>query len=166
MVNRNKSLIVFFCAIVIAAFVFALSRAVYPHVQRLHCQRRLEAIGCALVRLYPLDHDGMFPSNIMSFAPEYAAHPGLYLCPGSDINPGALTNVDQWIDYVYVYWHDKKTTPTEYPLMYDRSLSYHEGGGINILFVDGSTFWDKKAEWLKKFAKEHPDLKIPLPEDI
>ena len=26
--------------------------------------------------------------------------------------------------------------------------------------------WDENAEWLKNFAKEHPEYDIPLPEDV
>ena len=61
--------------------------------------------------------------------------------------------------------------------MYDRRLSNHGGKGINVLLVDvvnayegirGPTFWfwDEDAKWLREFARGHPDVKIPLPEDL
>lgn len=56
------------------------------------------------------------------------------------------------------------TSPGKYPLMYDRRLSNHNGRGINILMVDGTIEWDANAEWLKKFAAEHPTANLPMSE--
>ncbi len=56
------------------------------------------------------------------------------------------------------------TSPGKYPLMYDRRTSNHDGRGINILMVGGTVEWDSNAEWLRKFAAEHPNAKLPMPE--
>ena len=56
------------------------------------------------------------------------------------------------------------TSHHKYPLMYDRRMSNHDGRGINILMTDGSIEWDSNAEWLKEFAAEHPNAKLPIPE--
>ena len=71
-------------------------------------------------------------------------------------------------DYVFLDWSKQSNgfekLPSKRPLKYDRRLSNHIGRGINILMVDGSVEWDSNAEWLKKFAAEHPSIKLPLPE--
>ena len=71
-------------------------------------------------------------------------------------------------NYFFVDWSKLPdgpgTSPGKYPLMYDRRLSNHDGRGINILMADGSIEWDSNAEWLKKFAADHPSAKFPMPE--
>lgn len=71
-------------------------------------------------------------------------------------------------DYFFVDWSKQpellEKLPSKRPLMYDRRLSNHDGRGINILMVDGSIEWDSNAEWLKKFAAQYPNVKLPLPE--
>jgi len=71
-------------------------------------------------------------------------------------------------DYFFVDWSKQQESldnlPNKRPLMYDRQLSNHNGGGINILMTDGSIEWDFNAEWLKKFAAQYPNTKLPMPE--
>ena len=78
---------------------------------------------------------------------------------------GAKDKIDSWMDYIYVYWPDFKNIPPDYPMMYDRRLSNH-GNGICILFTDGHGEWDEGASKLQKFAKDHPEIKIPMPGDL
>lgn len=72
------------------------------------------------------------------------------------------------INYFFVDWSklpdEPGTSRGKYPLIYDRRLSNHDGRGINILMVDGSIVWDSNVDWLKKFAAEHPNAKLPVPE--
>jgi hypothetical protein len=79
------------------------------------------------------------------------------------------------MDYTYVYWPEGTNTPITYPLLYDRRLSNHAGRGINVLLVQGThhrkgapgtILWDPEADWLKGFAREHPEFNIKLPEDV
>jgi hypothetical protein len=113
-----------------------------------------------------MDHDGHYPSNLTALAQNYASQPKLYLCPGSGTPPGAMTNVDQWMDDIYLYWPHGEKTPTNYPWIYERRLSHHQGRGIHVAPVGGDAFWDEGATGLQRFAKEHPELRIPMPEDL
>ncbi|MDD4871999.1 MAG: hypothetical protein PHR77_15690 [Kiritimatiellae bacterium] len=90
--------------------------------------------------------------------------PNIFVCPGSKTKPGRMTNVDEWMDYIYIPWGTRTNIPPEYPMLYDKHLNNH-GNLINMLYVDGSPGGDKNVSGLKRFAKEHPDLKIPLPKD-
>ena len=173
--NQRKALCVFlgiFLLCVVWRVVFVIDRGALG--QRMHCRSQLGAVGAAIT-MYVVDHDGAFPIDIASFASHYANNPKIYVCPGSKTELGTMTNVDKWMDYIYLYWPEGKATPEHYPLMYDRRLANHGGCGINILLVGAGgnpkrepdmCFWDKNAQWLKKFAEEHPDLKVPLPEDM
>lgn len=90
------------------------------------------------------------------------------LCPGRKGSvPGSWRDIEAWSDYTYVYWPSGRTgTPPDYPLMYDRRLSNHQGKGINIVTVGKKVFWDRNSKWLRKFAQGHPEFNIPLPEDL
>ncbi len=50
----------------------------------------------------------------------------------------------------------------KYPIAYDSSQSNH-GGGVFVLTLDGSRFWDREARWLKRFAQKHPEIGIVPP---
>jgi len=79
----------------------------------------------------------------------------------------ATLGTDDNKDYFFVDWSKQseplEKLPSKRPLMYDRRLSNHDGRGINILMADGSIEWDANAQWLKTFAAEHPDAKLPMP---
>ena len=116
--------------------------------------------------MYSMDHGGAFPSNMTGLADCGANSPKLFLCPGSGTVPGHMANVDEWMDYIYIFWKDGDKTPTNYPWIYERRLSHHRGEGIHVAPVAGPAFWDPGAQWLQKFVKEHPDLKIRMPDDL
>jgi hypothetical protein len=84
---------------------------------------------------------------------------------------GSISNLDAGYqrDYYCIDWSKlphstNEITFNEYPLAYDRSMTNHNGRGINILMVQGTIMWDANAEWLKIFAAVHPDDKLPIPE--
>lgn len=116
--------------------------------------------------MYSMDHNGAFPSNIHDLA-SYAGNVKLFICPGSGTKPPpSIAECTDWVDYIYISWPTGEKTPADYPWIYDRRLSHHQGRGINLAPIGGPAFWDEGARWLRKFAKEHPDLKIPMPEDL
>jgi hypothetical protein len=126
--------------------------------------------------IYGMDHDGQMPPSMTAMGPAgktcYISQLKIFLCPGSHSLVGSATNIDEWMDYIYIPWAGGATnTPSDYPLMYDRRLSNHGGKGINVVRigtmngVEGA-FWDENAEQLKAFAAKHPDFHIPLPEDV
>jgi len=123
--------------------------------------------------MYALDNNNAnaLPPNIAALCCTtggscYITSPWIFLCKGSHSHAGSLTNVDAWMDYIYIPWSTGVTnTPPDYPVMYDRRLSNHQGKGINVLFADHSVIWDKDAKELKAFATKHPEFHIPLPED-
>jgi len=115
--------------------------------------------------MYAMDHDRQFPPRLADMAREYANNPSLFVCPSSGTAHGETTNVDEWMDYIYVYWPDGEDTPTNYPWIYERRLSNH-GGGLYVAPIGGHAFWDEGARWLQTFAKEHPEFKIRMPDDL
>ncbi len=97
----------------------------------------------------------------------------LFVCPGSGTPRPASLDIEQatgWFDYIYIHWPDGTNTPPDYPMMYDRSLLHHSGRGVNLLTVGDlliakgdRRLWDEGAKRLKDFARQHPELDIPMP---
>lgn len=132
---------------------------------RAKCGATLKLLGNA-IRTYQSDHQGRLPRELAVLSNELS-NPVLLRCPGSRRTPGCFTNADSWADYVLVNWPAVLGTdavPGDYPIAYDRSMSNHAGRGVNVLSVDGLVRWDARAKRLKKFAAEHPDAKLPMPE--
>ena len=88
------------------------------------------------------------------------------LCPGSNSQLGSIQNASEWIDYTYINWSlsSPESVKPWYPVAYDRSISNHLGRGVYVLKLDGTVIWDRGAEWLKNFARDHTNLSIVLPE--
>ena len=133
--------------------------------RRTKCLAPLECCIRKALMMYSMDNHGRFPPKLAEMAREYANNPKLFVCPSTRTVYGSTTNVDDWMDYVYVYWPDGEKTPTNYPWIYERRLSNH-GGGIYVAPIGGHAFWDEGAQWLKNFAKEHPEFKIRMPDDL
>jgi prepilin-type processing-associated H-X9-DG protein len=126
-----------------------------------NCKQQLRSLWSAIT-LYRHDHSNQWPANLESLDKDMVGR--LLTCPGVKTNSGAGSQSD----YFYVDWsklpHGADVASGKYPLMYDRRTSNHDGRGINVLMVDGSVEWDSGAAWLKKFAAEHPNAKLPMPE--
>ncbi|MDD2708407.1 MAG: hypothetical protein PHV34_10385 [Verrucomicrobiae bacterium] len=126
---------------------------------RRNCQRQLKQVWQA-IECHREKHGGQYPASLDAIRQEM---PGwTAACPGRD------GKSDSGGDYFYLNWSelagkDGKVRDHD-PLLYDRRLAHHGGKGICVLRVDGSVRWDKDARWLKRFARERPSLKIPLPE--
>lgn len=152
----------------LAVLVVAIAAAIPTLRERgriMRCQSNQHCFPCAFI-MYAQDHNGAFPPNVQELR-AYADCPSLLICPSSGNRaPADLRNVTNWLDYIYVYWPAGTNMRGEYPLLFDRRLSYHGGKGVNVTFVDGSTIWDEKANHLREFARKHPELGIPLPEDL
>ena len=178
MKRKFIAVIVFACMLFVAAAAIWLSHE-RGLSQRVLCLSRLRSIGWAF-KQYRVDNEGKLPEKL-SLMSSYIDDPHLWTCPWDRKRPGSWTNITEWIDYYYVPWPSVTGVYTNYPLMYDRRLANHGGKGINVVLVEqavnpgipghpetfhGQIFWDEGAKWLQKFAKEHPDLKMPLPEDL
>jgi len=128
-------------------------------VKRQNCKQQLRSLGCVIVQ-YRQDHTNQWPATVESLDSSITS---LLTCPGVPKNSSSA----KLTDYVYVNWsvipHSKNADFDKYPLMYDRSVSNHYGGGINVLTVGGVVEWDANAEKLKKFADAHPEAKLVIP---
>jgi hypothetical protein len=149
--------------------------------ERLKCQQLLKALHSQVYLRYRPAHDGSFPdlglfppdlkTSLMELekhlAPGAPSHALFLKCPGSSTKQGRLDDAEQWQDYIYINWsryYGSKAVPPDYPLIYDRRLSNHGGKGVNEVSVQGVVRWDPDATALKKFAAEHPEYEVPLPQ--
>ena len=183
MKRKFIAVIVFACMLFVAAAAIWLSHE-RELSRRVNCLSCLRSTGWAL-GMYCQEYNGRLPENF-SLMSNVMSTPFFYVCPWNSKTAHSKTreswtNVTEWMDYFYVPWPSVTGVYTNYPLMYDRRLANHGGKGINILLVEqavhpavphkpetfhGQFFGDEGAKWLQKFAKEHPDLKVPLPEDL
>jgi hypothetical protein len=180
MKRKFIAVIVFTCMLLVAVAAICLSHK-RSLSQRVDCLSCLRSTGWAL-GMYCSDHEGHLPRDFSLMRDgNYLTRADLYVCPWRSKQAGSWTNITVWMDYFYIPWPSITGAYTKYPLMYDRRLANHGGKGINILLAEqavhpasppnpetfhGQFFWDEDAKWLRKFAREHPDLKIPMPEDI
>ena len=154
----------------------------YMHMQARpspDCPAKLSRLGDAIVQYANDNRDAFPPSAADLIVPGrmYVAQ-SYFRCPKADSRavPPQSIATDGRMDYLYVYWPDGLKTPRDYPVMYDRRLSNHGGRGIYVLRIEEvvirsredrpEVMWDENATWLKKFAKEHPEFDIPLPDDL
>lgn len=157
------------------AFVTWICKARFD-ARRNRCRSLLRSIGC-VIGLYAEDHGGAFPPDLSALLPAYISTPGLLKCPGVgfDKTPPSGQRLEEWSDYLYVYWPQGQSTPKDYPLLYDRRLSNH-CDAICVLLVGGAEsagpkfellppVWDD-GSWLQSFAREHSQYSIVLPDDI
>jgi hypothetical protein len=134
--------------------------------QRARCGEILKLLGNA-VQTYQGDHQGQLPRQLAALSIELS-NPAFLICPGSGHAPGSFTNADSWTDYTFIDWSAKYGTsavPKDYPIAYDCSLRNHADRGVNVLTLDGVVRWDADARWLKKFASEHRDARLTLPQE-
>lgn len=160
--GKIRLFIVASVALLIIVFVVGALRA---RAKRRWCLMNLASMGVVL-RLYAFDHVGNYPSNMaVCLRSGYVSNPGLFFCGHKGRAAEEATNADDWMDYIYIPWGTGTNTPPGYPLMYDRRFSNHGGRGVNVLLADGSVHWDECGNSIATFAREHPDVHLPLPED-
>ncbi len=145
------------------------------------CVSVLRSTGSVL-GMYCEDYNGNLPGDFSLMGTHnYLSNASLYIWPRDSRKTGDWKNIKEWMDYIYIPWPSTTEAYAKYPLMYDRCLSNHGGKGVNVLLVEqvvhpavppspesfhGQFFWDEGAQWLQKFAEEHPEYNIPLPEDL
>lgn len=158
--NTDRNLLAVALISLAAIGVLSSCRKPTSLAEQLNCKQQLRSVWSAIA-LYRHDHSNQWPPNLKSLDKDMVGR--LLTCPGVKANSGIGQS-----DYFYVDWsklpHGQDATSGKYPLMYDRRTSNHDGRGINVLMLDGSVEWDSNAEWLKKFAAEHPSAKLPMPE--
>ena len=163
---HRRTKITFAICSVIGLTVLVLWLPVQALVMRRVCQMNYLRNAAFHMHMFSTDHNGMFPTNVAEVQ-VYASTAMHFHCPGRPLqSPVRWANINEWMDYIYVYWPEGEKTPHDYPHMYDRRLANHGGAGINIALVDGSSFWDGHGQWLRKFAEAHPECQIQLPEDM
>lgn len=134
------------------------------------CRRNLHLLGNA-IRAYGLTNAG-YPSELRDLCPLGSTdNPVLYIPPVALWCPGRINSRfkdgGEGTDYIYIRWPVLvQDRDSEYPLVYDRRLSNHDGIGINITTTSGRVFWDRNGKWLRKFVRKHPEFNIPLPEGM
>ena len=128
-----------------------------------NCKQQLRSLG-ALITLYRSEHGGQFPKSLEMLDTNEARL--ILTCPGHKRSLSQTGNSLIKTDYYLVDWSTLATNSNcgEYPLMYDRSISNHEGLGINLLLINGSVRWDSHAKWLKSFATNNTNVKLLVPE--
>lgn len=181
--NKKRNLLIAITVIIlflVGLAIMSLGNA-RKSARRVQCLSTLRSMSLSF-RMYCDDNKGNLPTDISLLGKGgYLDNKKFFICPWDGKIPGDWNNIKDWTDYIYIPWQSTTGVYEKYPLMYDRRLSNHGNKGINVLLVEqiihpafptsresfhGQFFWDEGATWLQKFAKEHPDLNIPLPEGL
>jgi len=129
---------------------------------RIACQRNLQVLYHAVL-LYQNDHKQV-ARDLHSVMKNADAPKSLAICPGCAKDQA--NHRQSTLDYILVDWSSQdpqtKENTEKYPLIFDARLSNHQGG-VNVIMLDGSAFWDAGAKWLRTFASEHPEISITVP---
>jgi hypothetical protein len=167
---KKKSWLIKICCGLILGLIVVYALEIVR--ERYACRSRLYCLYDLKVN-YLENHDGQFPRDIVTMVASNGTFHSfsadsihvLISCPGNSKerdNSGGRFQPD----YIYMNWIPFFGTnvPKNYPLVYDRKLSNHLNLGVNVLQAGGYVFWDFRAKWLKKFAAEHPEYHLQLPE--
>ena len=104
-------------------------------------------IGCVLLacQMYASDHNGRFPdswSDVRLYAGPVAEQ---FDCPAGGRDRGAISNVNDWADYVLVGGVTERDLPSTI-LIYE-PLANHGGRGGHIVFANGTIKWCSPADY-------------------
>jgi len=167
LLTNIKVLMIFLAAVTLVLFL--AYKPLHERALRGECQHYLR---CVAFEIYTYQKGFLLENPTNNFPNLWNLEGGavrhLFTCPGT--GKKRIPSSPEDMDYIFIDWSrwfkDPKKIPDNYPLGYDRRLSNHAGKGINIVFVGNPNhlMWDKKAEWLKRFAIDHPDYQIKLPE--
>jgi hypothetical protein len=150
--------VVAICMIVAAIAVGLPALRNYADIYK--CEHILRSLSL-VVLLYHDDNHGQLPPDLPTLCKAEGVPLSLLQCPGAELH-----NLSEG-DYLYIDWSARPggwdLANGDYPLIYDRSLSNHQGRGICIAKINGSSIWDGGATWLKAFAAAHPKANIPIP---
>jgi hypothetical protein len=135
---------------------------------RAKCQNYLRAVA-SMIMLYRGENHGSSPPNLEVLAETQGISLEALTCPGATSNRWGAMPTTFPTDYLYIQWPTEREWPmvtaTKRPLMYDSRLDHHGTRGIYIVLDgDRAVIWDQNAEWLNQFARQHPQLTIPMPQ--
>jgi len=124
-----------------------------PHLGRaresalqIECRKNLHEIRNAALEYsqYP-DNHMKFPPDFQSLFPNYASEPKIFVCPATRHQPGKMTEIDKWTDYVLVP-NLRADDAGDTVLAFSKKECYGGQGG-NVLFTDTSIRWCNRDEY-------------------
>lgn len=139
--------------------------------ERLQCQRNMRS-ALSAIREYVDEHNGSYPPSLdVAYAEIGFTDPTkvsrMLRCPGFRESEHLVGTVALRSGYVYVDWSKwfgpTNPVPGEYPVIYDGQLRNHRKGGVNVLLMDGTLFWDENASWIEDFSRKHSEYRLPIP---
>lgn len=104
-----------------------------------HCMSNLRQIAMA-TKAYQVDHSNGWPQSFLDLT-NFARNPKVFRCISTGQKPGALTNVQEWTDYVFC------SPPVENGVLAYCVPEHHKDQGGNIVFADGSVQFFKPEEF-------------------
>jgi hypothetical protein len=123
--------------LLLPAILLPAIAAVRQAAFRAVCVSDMRQIGVSLTE-YAQANGGRFPSDFQSLVPQYTVgfEPKMFIYQGAGKEPGDMTNVDKWTDYVLVP-NRTLNDPGDAVLAVTKPDCLRDRGG-NVLFVNGS----------------------------
>jgi hypothetical protein len=124
--------------------------------RQVHCMNNLRQISLA-TDMYREDHSNAWPRSFLDLT-NYCQNPKLFRCISTGQEPGALTNVTEWTDYMFC------SPPGTNAVLAYCVPEHHKKRGGNIVFSDGSVQFFKPEEFadVLKNGKGAPTTKSTL----
>ena len=165
MTSTHKAIIVS-CVLTLIVILILIYPGIHKHALSIRCAQSLRCLWSACILYIKNGKMPPFPPSLQEVVKKINEHSFL-ICPSAKY---LGVHINDESDYIYVDWSlvnvEQNADMAKYPLIYDRKLANHQGKGINIVMVDGSTMWDENADWLRNFSFQHLAYRLQLPYDI
>ncbi|MCK5451130.1 MAG: type II secretion system protein [Candidatus Omnitrophica bacterium] len=133
----SELLTVFAIVSVIGMILWPLIKYNNVRIDRIICEKNLQQTALALY-MYALENEGKYPASLkVLYDEKYLSDASLMDCPGSK-KVGTIESPD----YIYTAGLFAKKSSGEV-LVRDKKRN-HPGGGMNVLYVNGTVLWKKQ----------------------
>ncbi|MFO7871704.1 MAG: hypothetical protein R6V03_09770 [Kiritimatiellia bacterium] len=156
-------LILVVAVLALAAYIILPTFPGHKHPPYIRDMNNLKMIymGCML---YAMNHGGEFPLNLEALTETEIDNPSAFVRWQNRQSAGALTNVSEWTDYVYIPGRTEDSP-------HDAIVAYLPPGvytwknetGAAVVFADGSMKWMSVEEFTRALNKRTPTTTSTVP---
>jgi len=149
-------LIVIVAGLGIAAYFILPTIPGHKHPPYIRDMNNLKQIYMASV-LYAINHGGQFPPNLEALSATDLDNPSVFVRWQNRQSAGALTNVTEWTDYVYLPGLSESSPHDAIVAFLPPGVyTWQDETGAAVVFADGSMQWLSVEEFTRAMNKRTP----------